>query len=156
MAQSKKLRGVTRIEIPEKHTFGWMTRIRRGKKNFHEWFADKKFGGKTKAKVAALKRYRRLDAKLPATANPSKGRKTKRNSSGKVGVYLKKNFGGRKMKDEHYACVAFWLSPDGRRKSISFAVEKYGHNKAWRMACHAREHETTNKKAVESRFGFQS
>ena len=152
--QPGKSKGVTRIEIPEKHTFGWMMRIRRGKKSFQEWFADRKFGGKTKAKAAALKRYQRLDAKLPDATLSSKGRKTKRNSSGKVGVYLKKSIGGRKAKDEYYACVAFWLDPDGRKKSISFAVEKYGHNKAWKMACHAREHETTNKKAIESRFRF--
>ena len=155
MARSQKTKGVTRIEIPEKHTFGWMMRIHRGKKSFQEWFADRKFGGKTKAKVAALKRYQRLDAKLPDATLSSKGRKTKRNSSGKVGVYLKKSTGQSKSKGEYRAYVAFWLNPRGQKESISFALEKYGQNKAWKMACHAREHEVANKKAIESRFGFR-
>ena len=153
LTRSKGSKGVTRIAIPEKHTFGWMMRIRRGKKVFQEWFADRKFGGKAKAKVAGLNRYQRLDAKLPDATLSSKGRKTKRNASGKVGVYLKKSTGSR-AKGEYYAYVAFWLSPTGRKESVSFALEKYGHTKAWKMACHAREHETADKKAIESRFGF--
>ena len=153
-ARTQKARGLTRIEIPEKHTFGWMMRIRRGRNSIHEWFSDTKFGGKKKAKLAALQRYRKLDAKLPAAVTSHKGQKTRRNSSGKVGVYFKKNIKGGKTKDEYYACVAFWLAPDGGKKSISFAVEKYGHTKAWKMACHARENETTDKKTIESRFGF--
>jgi hypothetical protein len=153
LTRTQRTKGITRIEIPEKHTFGWMMRIRRGKKSFQEWFADKRFGGKSKAKVAALKRYQRLAAKLPTTTLSSKGRKTKRNSSGKVGVYLKKSTGNH-AKGEYYAYVAFWLNPRGQKESVSFALEKYGHTKAWKMACHAREHETANKKAIESRFGF--
>ena len=130
-------------------------RIRRGKRNFQEWFADKKFGGRRKAKVAALNRYQRLNAKLPTTTLSSKDRKTKRNSSGKVGVYLKKSTGRNESKGEYYAYVAFWLNPRGQKESVSFALEKYGQTKAWKMACHAREHETANKKAIESRFGFR-
>lgn len=156
MADSKKPSGVTRVEIPAKHTFGWMMRIMRGGKKTLEWFADKEYGGKEKARAAAAKRYQELDAKLPHGETSHKNQITKRNTSGKVGVHAKESFGRKGNETPYYAYNAFWITKAGEKAQVSFAWLKFGDDLAWKMACFARDNEIKDRAAILRRFRFKA
>ncbi len=155
MAKSNKPTGVTRVEIPDKHTFGWMMRIKRGNKRFLEWFSDKEYGGKEKARAAAAKRYEALAAELPVADISHKNQKTKRNTSGKVGVYAKEGFGRKSNDTPYYSYAAFWTSSSGKKELITFAWLKFGDTLAWEMACYARDNETKDRPAILRKFRFK-
>jgi hypothetical protein len=155
MAKSNKPTGVTRVEIPSNHTFGWMMRIMRGKKKLLEWFPDKKLGGSEKARIAAAKRYEELAKELPAPQVSSKNRMSKRNTTGKVGVYVKEGFGRKGNETAYYSFAAFWMNAVGKKDFITFAWLKYGDSLAWKMACYARDNELKDRVAIENRFGFK-
>ena len=155
MAKTDKPTGVTRVEIPAKHTFGWMMRIKRGNKKFLEWFPDKEHGGKEKARVVAAKRYEELAALLPSAEISHKNQKTKRNTSGKVGVYAKEGFGRKSNDTPYYSYAAFWTASSGKKELITFAWLKFGDSLAWDMACYARDNETKNRAAILRKFGFK-
>jgi len=156
MADPKKPSGVTRVEIPAKQTFGWMMRIMRGGKKTLEWFADKEYGSKEKARAAAAKRYQELDAELPHGQTSHKNQITKRNTSGKVGVHAKETFGRKGSKTPYYAYNAFWSTPTGEKVQISFAWLAYGDDLAWEMACYARDNETNDRAKILRKFGFKN
>jgi hypothetical protein len=156
MADSKKPSGVTRVEIPAKHTFGWMMRIMREGKRYLEWFADKDHGGKEKARAAAAKRYEQLDAKLPQGQTSHKNQITKRNKSGKPGVHVKESFGRKGNKTPYYAYNAFWTTASGGKAQITFAWLKYGDDLAWEMACYARDNEIKDRAAILRKFHFKA
>lgn len=63
--KSSKDRGIVRIDQPEKYNHGWWVRRRRGTKMYSKFFADKKNGGKNKARLAAREFNEELTNKLP-------------------------------------------------------------------------------------------
>jgi hypothetical protein len=52
--------GVSRINQPEKRTYGFFVRLTRNGRIHNAFFADKSHGGKRKALEAARKHYQRL------------------------------------------------------------------------------------------------
>ncbi|MDD5261337.1 MAG: hypothetical protein PHD76_05750 [Methylacidiphilales bacterium] len=85
MSKTKKrrrklgIRGVSRIDQPEKHNHGFYVRLTARKKHFSKFFSDRKHGGKAKALVAAKKFYAGLRKANPPTdkkkSSPAKRRK---------------------------------------------------------------------------------
>ncbi len=142
-------RGITRYDIDEQGTYGYMMRISRSGEHINEFFSDKNYKGKRKALLAAQRRYRELVESLPAPKT-TKGVKTARNQTGVVGVHLavcESIYG-----EEYSSYCASWKTADGKRNKISFSFKKYGKQKAWEMACLARDLETTDREKVERLF----
>lgn len=54
------MRGITRIDQPEKFNHGWFVRITRQGKTYSMFFSDRLNGGKGKALAAAKKGYASL------------------------------------------------------------------------------------------------
>jgi len=52
--------GISRINQPEKRTFGFFVRLMRKGRIYNAFFADKSYGGKQKALGAARLHYRKL------------------------------------------------------------------------------------------------
>lgn len=139
-------RGITRYDIEEQGTYGFMMRISRNGEHTNEFFSDKNHKGKKKALEAARKRYQQLKAKLPPPRT-TKGIKTARNQSGIVGVHLavcESVYG-----EEYSSYCASWKTKEGKRCKLSFSFKKYGKKKAWQLACVARELESNDRKKVE-------
>ena len=79
--------GITRFEIEERKTYGFMVRICRQGKKFNQFFSDSAYGGKRKALVAARAQYKKWVDELPAP-DTTKNLKSVRNTTGKVGVHV--------------------------------------------------------------------
>lgn len=139
-------RGITRYDIEEQGTYGYMMRISRGGNHINEFFSDKNHKGKKKALAAARKRYQELVAKLPSPKT-TKGIQTQRNRSGVVGVHLAVC---ASVYGELYSSYcASWKTDEGKRGKISFSFKKYGKKKAWELACVARELESSDRSKIE-------
>ena len=142
-------RGITRYDIEEQGTYGYMMRISRGGEHTNEFFSDKNYKGKRNALAAARVRYKELVETLPPPKT-TKGVKTARNQTGVVGVHLavcESIYG-----EEYSSYCASWKTADGKRNKISFSFKKYGKQKAWEMACLARGLETTDRAKVEKLY----
>jgi len=142
-------RGITRYDIEQQGTYGFMVRISRDGEHVNEFFSDKNNGGKRKALIAARARYQELKKKLPPPKT-TKGIVTGRNRTGIVGVHLavcESVYG-----ESYSSYCASWKSKDGRRKKLSFSFKKYGERKAWELACLARELEVNDRKKVEKLY----
>ena len=139
-------RGITRYDIEEQGTYGFMMRISRSGDHINEFFSDKNHGGKRKALTAARARYQILKDSLPPPKT-TKGIKTARNQSGIVGVHLAvcESIYGEK----YSSYCASWKTKDGKRNKLSFSFKKYGKQKAWELACLARQLETTDRDRIE-------
>jgi len=139
-------RGITRYDIDEQGTYGYMMRISRGGEHINQFFSDKNYKGKKKALAAARERYADLKAKLPPPKT-TKGVKTSRNQTGVVGVHLavcESIYG-----EEYSSYCASWKTTGGQRSKLSFSFKKYGKKKAWELACLARELESTDREKIE-------
>jgi hypothetical protein len=145
-------KGLTRIEIPTKNTFGYMVRLSRRGARVHEFFADAKHGGKQRAEAAALARYRELSASAPAFDSSHRGVITRRNTSGKVGVRISVGYGRPGSDAEYYAWEAFWTDRRRIYRTISFSWNKFGDETAYELAVIARDHETTDRPTIYSRY----
>ncbi len=146
-------KGITRFELETGHTYGFMVRISRQGKQVNQFFSDKSYGGKKKAKAAAEARYQELVKELgPANTRPTKNVLTHRNSTGRVGVHVAHSKESRWPGCEYWAYCASWITEDGKRCKISFSWNKYGKKKAWELACLAREKELPTREAVEKLY----
>lgn len=148
---TKKATGLTRIDHPPRKTHGWMVRLKRGDYRVHEFFSDKKHGGKRKAKSAAAARYAELLSAAPPPL-PIKNRRTSRNKTGKVGVRVARDVSRRDETQEYRSYVAFWTDPRGVQRSLKFSLNKYGETRAFLLACIARDHETADRQWVEAEY----
>jgi hypothetical protein len=143
----KSLKGITRIEYEGVSTRGWMVRLTRQGKRQQMFFNDKTHGGKAKALKAAQSQYDAWVANAPPIAT-TKGVRTHRNSSGKVGVHLVRNVDDRWKNAESFGYCASWVEDSGKRRKISFAWKRYGKKNAWNLATLAREHEIADRAKV--------
>ena len=134
MARSKSKKGISRIDSGATH--GWFVRGYRNGKTYSKHFSDRKCGGKGKAQKLA-KAYRDvLNAELKTI--PKKPRKRRiftidsRNTTGELGVSrtVKKSPNG----NTHEYYIAGWRAEDKKLKRASFSINKYGEEKAFKMA----------------------
>ena len=147
---TRKIKGVTRHEVVEKSTAGWMMRIQRQKVLTQEYFSDGIYGSKNKARIAAEARYQELVKKLPPPT-PVGASKSVRNTSGKVGVRLSVNKGRYENSNALSSYVAFWRE-DGVDCTIQFGCLKYGKRGAFKRASIARDKQSVDRDLIEKEF----
>ena len=144
MARKNPRRNISRIETKSKAGKvygGWEVRIqRRGTKN-EKFFGDQRYGGKRKS-LAAAKQFR--DGIEESTERYSvkdlSEVPSSRNKSGVVGVRLHKQKDTRGDFEYHYwYWVAQWTNASGKRKTKAFSIHQHGDEKAYKLACQARE-----------------
>ncbi|MEO0453978.1 MAG: hypothetical protein AAFY98_07555 [Verrucomicrobiota bacterium] len=137
MRPKQKLKGISRIDQPDKHNHGWFVRVTRNRRTFSEFFADKKHGGKAKSLVAAKEGYEKLRAKHPPMSRKDFAQiQRRRNSSGIVGVTrLTKVVRGK----EYHFWQATWSPVRGEIHKKAYSISKYGEEKARLIAIRNRK-----------------
>jgi hypothetical protein len=137
--------GITRFDIEERRTHGYMVRMARQGIRHQKFFSDLKYGGKAKALGSARKLYEQWTKELPQRVS-AEDRLTDRNRTGRVGVYLavSRESGGQ----SYDAYCASWTDDRGRRHKISFSLQRYGKRKAWQLACLARDERVANRSII--------
>lgn len=138
-------RGITRFDIKERSTHGYMVRISRQGNQHQRFFADSKWGGKRAALTAAKEQLAQWEQELPELTT-ARDRLTARNQSGQVGVYLAVSRDSQGQ--DHTAYCGCWTTASGQRRKVSFSVKKYGKQRAWALACLARELEQSDRAKV--------
>jgi len=128
--------GISRIDQIEKRTHGFFVRLRREKKIFNAFFADKSHGGKRNALEAARKHYRKLLRQHGYRSRRDWAQIARRKgASGIVGV---RRTSLKRGKREY----RFWLATWSPRLHIVrrriFSVRKYGASGAKALAIQAR------------------
>jgi hypothetical protein len=146
---SRKIKGITRHEVAQSSSAGWMMRIQRQKVLTQEYFSDSVYGSRNKARIAAEERYQELAKKLPPVVRA--GSKSVRNTSGKVGVRLSVAKGRFEDSKDMESYVAFWRV-DGVDYTIQFACLKYGKRAAFKRASIARDRQTVDRDVIEKEF----
>jgi len=147
-----KYKGITRIDYQGISTRGWMVRLTRQGKRQQHFFNDRQYGGKAASLRAAKACYSKLVKESPQIQT-ARGRKTHRNTTGKVGVHLVKNVDPRWKNAESYAYCASWIDTKGKRRKISFAWNRYGKKHAWNLACLARERQISDRQRLIELYG---
>lgn len=145
--------GITRFDIEERRTHGFMARTARQGKRYQKFFSDMKYGGKKKAIAAAMNQLTLWSKELPVR-HSNRDRLTSRNQTGRVGVYLavSQDTAGQ----SHQAYCASWTDADGRRRKINFSLQRYGRKKAWLLACLAREKMSADRSRLMRLLGKQN
>lgn len=125
---------------------GWWVRIMRSGKRYSQYFSDEKYGGKDKAKAAAI-RFRnafllQFTESSGAECSRTGHRKiSRRNKTGVEGVH-RSTYPYRK-RGKKYICDAFvahWPSLTGKQQEVAhFSIKKYGEAEALRRAVAARQ-----------------
>lgn len=131
------MKGLSRIDQPEKHNHGWFIRLPRKKKMYSAFCSDKKCGGKAKGLIKAKAIYAKLAKQHPPMSRKEFAQVVRRpNKTGIPGVTKSVKFVGRKK-------YAFWLatwSPEiGVVAKRSFSVNRHGDLKAKKLAVRARK-----------------
>lgn len=147
--------GITRFENAERHTNGYMVRLCRNGQHINEFFSDSRFGGKMKAKKAAVERYEQLVEEYGPAVTSIKGRLTSRNTTGIVGIHVAHGVDNRWPDCEYWSYCASWVNEDGSRSKISFSWNKYGERDALALAMIARKREIADRATVLKAFARQ-
>ena len=134
--EPRRLHHVTRIDIhpseehPGRHpTHGWQVRARRDGERQSKFFADARYDGSEAALDAALEYRDRLLASIPDA--PTKPRKAWSNT-GVVGLSLREKESATASK---LYVQLNWVNADGKRKSGSYSVDKWGLRRALWNGC---------------------
>jgi len=136
MARKNPRRNISRIErlnSSGQTIGGWEVRIQRQRRKQSKFFSDSVYGGKLAA-LRVAKEFRdelEFEAQRMNVAEKSLS-PSARNRSGVVGVRLQFEY-------HSWSWMAQWTDGHGRRRSKSFAVEKYGDVEAFRLAWQARK-----------------
>jgi hypothetical protein len=123
-----KYKNITRMEY--KTPFGWMVRFHYNKKTYRKFFNDSKCGGKNLALLTALSWMKNTKKKIgiPDTPLPVTG--VAKSNTGVMGVSFS-------VKLNKY--FVSWCDAQGKPCATSFSVNKYGREKAFKLACAKRK-----------------
>jgi hypothetical protein len=133
-------KGISRIEQPEKFTFGWYVRFRYQGKIKSKFFSDRKYGGRAKAFMKAKSYYKKqmkriikmiTGEEVDKIPNTILVTKHKSNNTGIVGIQKIKR--KRKTGGFYQAYRVAWKDQD-RVKTKFFSIEKYGDKDAFEKA----------------------
>lgn len=134
--KSPKLRHITRMDY--ERTCGWWVRFYKGQTQLdHKLFSDKKWGGKTKALVAA-QQWRDANEAKWVTKRPglhSYRLQSRRNVTGAIGVALRIQPNRKGM--ARFSWAALW-SDSTSQHTRTFGVEKHGYRRAYQLALDCR------------------
>jgi hypothetical protein len=128
-----------------------MARLMRKGVNHQKNFTLAQYGTWQKAQAAADKWVKSQLKSLPPVES-GKGRMTKRNESGFVGVYaqLNKNRHNKNLSDDIRWSARWPECPN--RGGVSFSARKYGDSDAFICAWLARNHETVDRDWILERL----
>ncbi len=132
-------RNITRLE--RQSTGGWLVRVMRRGELSSWYFSDSEYGSKPKALQAAREYRDELETTLKGFSAKDLAKKAKaNNTSGVVGVRLVEERDPRWPSQPTYRYwVAQWSPSKGVRRTKRFSVEKYGEDKAYKLAVAARK-----------------
>lgn len=130
---------ITRIDIPDSHTHGWLVRVIRRGVALRNMFSDREHGGKPEA-LAAARAYRdKIERVSPKWTRRELAHKLRSNNSSKIsGVArrMKKARRGTKLY-EYEVWTASGSPRPGQRKVRDFPVSLWGED-AMEMAIEQR------------------
>jgi hypothetical protein len=138
---AKRLKSISRIDQPEKHTHGWYVRVHFKGKEVSKFFPDKLHKGKNKALANALVFRNETEEKLgkPRTDRPVIMRRPKKR--GVVGVretvYRTRNAEGEARESPVFEVT--WNPEPNVVRRTSVSIRKYGKKEAFRRAVELRK-----------------
>jgi hypothetical protein len=138
---AKPTYGISRVDNEVSRTHGWLVTIQRRGVIHRRHFSDGVHGSRTKAFAAAVAFRDEIVAKFPPLSLREYSSIVKKsNRSGVVGVcrYCASETRNLPEEQQRWFWVASWPLPSGKRKRVKFAVNKYGEEKAFKMALKAR------------------
>ena len=141
MKRAKTSRGICRVDNEVSHTHGWLVAIQRRSVIYRKHFSDRPYGSRTQAFTAAQRYRDEIVAKHPPMSLREYSSIVKKNNrSGVVGVCRYCAFETRELPEDRrrWFWVAAWSLPGGKRIRVKFSVNKYGEQKAFKMALKAR------------------
>lgn len=144
MVRKNPRRNVSRIETTSesgKVYGGWEVRIQRRGKKTEKFFADNRYAGKRNSLKAAQQFRDEIERTTQGyTVQELAARPSARNKSGVVGVRLHQQKDQRgEYEYQYWYWVAQWTDAQGRRRTKSFSIHQHGDEKAWKLACEARQ-----------------
>lgn len=131
--------GITRLDY--KRSRGWWVRLYEGTLCHSKLFSDRSHGGRISALIAAKawrdKTLREIDKRGRARRKPGRvpSLEHPRNTSGVAGV--QRHTKDRGTDRQCVVWTAIWFS-EGRRRSKSFSVRRYGYRGAYLWAAYVR------------------
>jgi hypothetical protein len=139
--QAKPTYGISRVDNEVSRTHGWLVTIQRRGVIYRKHFSDGVHGSRNKSFAAAVSFRDETVAKHPPLSMREYSSIVKRsNRSGVVGVcrYCASETRSLPQEQQRWFWVASWPLPGGKRKRVKFAVNKYGEEKAFKLALKAR------------------
>ena len=135
-APQRALHHITRIDIepsaahPQRHpTHGWQVRVRRGGQRLSKFFADARHGGRDDALAAAIA-YR--DPLLDSLPDPNATPRKAWSNTGVVGLSVREKTSGATAR---LTVQLNWMDADGKRRTASYSVDKWGLRRALWEGC---------------------
>ena len=131
------MRGISRIDQPEKRTHGFFVRLQRRGISHNAFFADQSHGGKRRALRAAQQYFRILEKKYrPMTRKHWAELLRRKGKSGIIGV--RRVVVRRPGRSRRAYWQANWCPRPYQIRRRSFSVRKFGERKARALAIKAR------------------
>jgi hypothetical protein len=128
------LKGISRIDSGSTH--GWFVRAYKNGRTYSKLFSDGKWNGKESALEAASRHREVLAERLAKIPAKPRGRRIvfrdSRNTTGVLGVSRSVKRTPVGALSESYAVT--WRPEPGLQKCTSFSINKYGAEKAFRLA----------------------
>ena len=140
MKRMQANRNISRIER-QTAGGGFLVRVMRKGRRVAKFFADHDHGGKRNALSAARNHRDQLEAKLRGYSAGQRAQlQRSNNTSGVTGVRKAYETDYRWESEPTYGFwVAQWTLPHGKRRTRRFSIDKYGEDKAYRLAVQARK-----------------
>ncbi len=128
-----------------------MARLTRKGVNYQENFTLAQYKTWAKAEAAGERWVKKMIKELPPVES-GKGRMSKRNESGIVGVYAQLNVDRRTKNHYHDARWSARWPGCPNKGGVSFSASKYGENEAFAMAYLARTNETVDRDWIANKL----
>ena len=137
-------KSIVRIDQPEKKTHGYQVRVVFKKKTYRKWFPDHLHGKRNGLKLSVKYRdWLERDLGKPRTDRAVYMLKPKKkcgSNTNVLGVHFSlHNTIKRGKLTKSPAFTAHWSPRDGKVKTRSFSILRYGKRKAFQMACDVRK-----------------
>lgn len=131
------LRNIARLEKSPKQAAGWRVGVVRRGEHMYRYFADGKFGGKSKALGAAMT-WRDHVVKSTSDVDYVLWRRQKRSRQSSSGIVGVGRYEVQYEASRHPVWEASWQDADSKRHSRRFFISVHGEKGAKALACAAR------------------
>jgi hypothetical protein len=128
------MKGISRIDSGSTH--GWFVRAYKNGRTFSKLFSDGKWNNRDEALAAAREYRATLNVRLEKIPTKLRGRRVvyrdSRNTTGVLGVSRSTKHTHAGLLSESFAVT--WRPEPGMQKCTSFSINKYGEERAFRLA----------------------